>query len=86
MESGSRSLSSNLPTHGNYLNKVDFKDKKANGVRCFRIFARHTSVKADIVAPTSGLVKTHIMGSHDLLILLSRTSQVQDGQKVNDSL
>ena len=26
------------------------------------------------------------MGSHDLLILLSRTSQVQDGQKINDSL
>lgn len=55
-------------------------------MRCFLIFARHTSVKADIVAPTSGLVKTHIMGSHDLLILLSRTSQVQGSQKVNDSL
>ena len=61
MESGSRSLSSNLPTHGNYLNKVDVNDMNANGVRCFRIFAGHTSVKADIVAPISGLVKIHII-------------------------
>ena len=85
MESGSRSLSINLPTHGNYLNKVDFKDKKANGVRCFRIFARHTSVKADIVAPISGLVEIHII-SNPNAFPRSLDSFEQDGQKVNDSL
>ena len=55
-------------------------------MRCFRLFVRHTSGKTDIVAPASGLVKIHVIGSHDLLILFSRTSQGQDGQKVNDSV
>ena len=34
------------------LNKNDFDDKKADGVRCFRIFARHTSTKTPGTAPS----------------------------------
>lgn len=34
------------------LNENDFDDKKAEGVRCFRIFARHTSTKTPGTAPS----------------------------------
>ena len=37
----------------NRLNKEDFEAKRADGVRCFRIYARHTNEKTPGIAPSS---------------------------------
>ena len=39
------------------LNKDDFEEKRARGVRCFRIYARHTLVKTPGIAPTNDMVE-----------------------------